>query len=95
VPIVQSRPMVMRSDLNAPSSSECDWSRAAMLSVAPSPTLTRLRSEMAQPSSKTRRPIRAPSSRQNRGLNGVPSNMCMKVTDDTFQYRSCRQNGSW
>lgn len=95
MPIVQSRPMVTRSDLKAPSSSECDWSKQAMLSVAPSPTLTRLRSEMAQPSSKTRRPIRVPSSRQNTHLNGVPSKIRVKATDGTFQYRSCRQNGSW
>ena len=87
--------MLMRSDLKAPSSSECAWSKAAMFSVAPSPTLTRLRSDIAQPSSKTRRPIRTPSSRQATGLNGVPSNIRMKATDGTFQYRSCRQNGSW
>ena len=87
--------MVMWSDLKAPSSNECDWSSLAMLSVASSPTLTRLRSVIPQPSSKTLRPIRAPRSRQTTGLNGVPSNIRMKATDDTFQYRSCRQNGSW
>ena len=66
-----------------------------MLRVVSLPTLVRVRSMIPQPSSKTRRPIRTPSSRQTTGLNGVPSNIRMKATDDTFQYRSCRQNGSW
>jgi hypothetical protein len=56
-----------------------------MLSVVSLPTLVRLRSMMAQPSSNTRRPIRTPSSRQNVALNGVPSNRCMNATDGTFQ----------
>jgi hypothetical protein len=56
-----------------------------MLSVVSLPTVVRLRSMMAQPSSKTRRPIRTPSSRQNTVLNGVPSNIRMKATDGTFQ----------
>ena len=56
-----------------------------MLSVASSPMLVRLRSMMAPPSSKTRRPIRTPSSRQRAGLAGVPSNTRMNATDGTFQ----------
>ncbi len=46
-------------------------------SVAWLPTLTRLRSMIEQPSSKTRRPIRTPSSRQMTPLNGVPLNIGM------------------
>lgn len=56
-----------------------------MLSAVSLPTLVRLRSMMAQPSSKTRRPIRTPSSRQNTALTGVPSKIRMKATDGTFQ----------
>jgi hypothetical protein len=83
--MVHRGPMLMWSDLNVPSSSECDWSSLAMLSVASSPTLTRLRSVIPEPSSNTRRPNRAPSSRQSTGLNGVPSNIRMKAIDGTFQ----------
>ena len=56
-----------------------------MLSVVSLPTLVRLRSMIAQPSSNTRRPIRTPSSRQNAGLYGVPSKIRMKAIDGTFQ----------
>ena len=68
-----------------PSSSEWPWSRQAMLSVVSPPTLVRLRSMIAQPSSNTRRPIRTPSNRQNAALNGVPSKIRMKAIDGTFQ----------
>lgn len=74
MPSVQPAPMLIRSDLKVPSSSECACMMAAILSVVPLPTLVSVRSMMAQPSSNTRRPIRTPSSRQAAGLNGVPSN---------------------
>ena len=58
-------------------------------SVQWSPMVTRVFSTMAQPSSKTRLPIRTPSSRQVRFLNGVPSriNGCQL----SFQKRSWHQ----
>src|SRR4051794_24646787 len=54
----------MWSDLNAPSSSECACTVLPAFSATSSPMCTRIFSGIAQPSSKTRLPIRTPSSRQ-------------------------------
>ena len=85
MPTVKPDPMLIRSEVKMPSSREWPWRRQAMLSVVSLPTLVRLRSMIAQPSSNTRRPIRTPSSRQNVALNGVPSKIRMKAIDGTFQ----------
>jgi hypothetical protein len=64
--------MTVRSDLNPPSSCEWHWMTLPALSVASSPIVVNVRSVRKQPSSKTRRPIRTPSSRQITLLRGVP-----------------------
>ena len=54
--------------------------------------MTKVRSMMPQPSSKTRLPIRTPSNRQTSGLNGVPLKSARyRLCGDIFQYRSCHQ----
>ena len=66
-------PITMRSDLKAPSSWEWAWTMLRTLRVQSSPIVVRVFSTIAQPSSKTRRPIRTPKRRQASDLNGVPS----------------------
>ena len=66
--------------------------RCAALRVQSSPIVTSVFSGNQQPSSKTRRPIRTPSSRQITFLNGVPlKTWRYAVTAAAFQKRSCRQ----
>ena len=45
---------------------------APALSVTSSPIVTRFFSDMPHPSSKSRRPSRTPTRRQNQDWNGVP-----------------------
>jgi hypothetical protein len=60
------------------------------LRVAPSPMVTSDFSDMAQPSSKTPRPIRTPISFHITGLNGVPLKIATREPM-SFQTRSCHQ----
>ena len=64
----------MASDLKAPSSCEWHWITLPALSVQSSPMVTRVFSGKAQPSSKSLRPTRTPTSRNMMALNGVPVN---------------------
>ena len=63
-----------------------------VLRVQRSPMVTKRRSVNVQPSSNTRLPIFAPSSRQMTFFIGVPLNSCGKRSAPSFQNRSCRQN---
>ncbi len=89
---MQPDPIVIRSDLNAPSSCEWAWIALPALSVQSSPMETSVFSTSSQPSSKTRRPIRTPSNRQITFLNGVPLKTWTPDIAAIFQNRSCRQN---
>lgn len=70
---------------------EWHWTSARAFSVHPSPTVTMVFSGKKHPSSKTRLPIRTPSSRQTTGLNGVPLKTSTTPSTMNFQKRSCRQ----